>query len=65
EYNISINNRVWLRSSYTDLYSNNKWYTSKDGSLSLIDICFKEGNDSILGIWNQTELIYNFNLNGQ
>jgi hypothetical protein len=64
DYNISINNRVWLRSSYTSLYSNNQWYTSKDGTLILIDSYLKQGNDSILGEWNETELIYKLNQNG-
>lgn len=65
DYNISINNRVWLRSSYISLYSSNQWYTSKDGSLILIDFNFKQGNDSILGQWNETQLIYKLNQDGK
>ena len=64
-YNISINNRVWLRSSYTSLYSNNQWYSSKDGSLLLIDRHFNQGNDFYLGQWNETEFIYYLNINGK
>ncbi len=63
DYNISINNRIWLRSSYTGLYYNNQWYKTTDGSLRLIDKYLKEGNDLILGQWNETQLIYNFNEN--
>ncbi len=63
DYNISINNRVWLRSSYAGLYSNNQWYTSKDGTFRLIDLYLNEGNDSILGEWNETVLVYNLNEN--
>ncbi len=62
-YSILINNRIWLRSSYTSLYNSNQWYTTKDGSLCFISKDFKEGNHSILGEWNETQLIYNFNLN--
>jgi hypothetical protein len=63
-YSIIINKRVWLRSSFTSLYSNNQWYTTKDGSLRFISKSFEEGNDSFLGQWNETHLIYNFNFNG-
>ncbi|CAF3545783.1 unnamed protein product [Rotaria sp. Silwood1] len=65
EYNIIINNRVWLRSSYTCLYNNNKWLTSKDESLYLIDSYVKQGYDLILGEFNETNFIYNFNLNNK
>ena len=65
EYNISINNRVWLRSSYAALYTSNHWFTSKNGSLLLVDSSFKQGNDLILGQWNETELIYKLNQNGK
>ncbi|CAF0787041.1 unnamed protein product [Rotaria sordida] len=65
EYNIIINNRIWLRSSYTRLYNNNKWFTSEDGSLCLIDSYLKQGYDSILGEFNETQFIYNFNLNNK
>jgi hypothetical protein len=63
-YDIFISNRIWLRSSYTSLYSNNRWYSTSDGS-SLCLICkhLNRGNDSKLGEWNETELIYNYNLN--
>jgi hypothetical protein len=57
-YNITINNKLWLRSSYTGLYTNNQWFKSNDNSLDLIEIIFREGNDLKLGEWNQTEFIY-------
>ncbi|CAF1333687.1 unnamed protein product [Rotaria magnacalcarata] len=63
EYNLTINNRIWLRSSYTSLYTNNQWFTSKNQSLHLIDSIFKQDYDVLLGDWNETILIYNFNLN--
>ncbi|CAF1064276.1 unnamed protein product [Adineta steineri] len=62
DYNISINNRIWLRSSYTSLYNSNQWFTTKNNeSLHLIGKNFNEGDDLILGQWNETEFIYNFN----
>ncbi|CAF3069093.1 unnamed protein product [Rotaria sp. Silwood2] len=65
EYNIIINNQIWLRSSYTRIYNNNQWLTSKDGSLLLIDSYLKQGYDFILGEFNETFFIYNFNLNNK
>jgi hypothetical protein len=61
DYKIIVNNRVWLRSSYTALYNNNQWYKTTDGSLHLIEKFIREGNDLILGDWNETEFIYNLN----
>jgi len=63
EYNVTINNSVWFRSASTSLYVNNQWYTSTDDSLRLIDIHFESGNDRNLGKWNETQFIYNLNLN--
>jgi hypothetical protein len=57
-YNISVNNYVWLRSSHTALYVDNKWYSSNDSSLPLTSIAYAEGNDPNLGSWNETQLIY-------
>ncbi|CAF0933804.1 unnamed protein product [Adineta steineri] len=66
DYNISINNRIWLRSSYTSLYNSNQWFTTKNNeSLHLIGKNFNEGDDLILGQWNETEFIYNFNSDGK
>jgi len=63
DYNIIVNNRIWLRSSYTGLYNNNQWYKTNDGSLILIDKLNRKGNDLILGDWNETKFIYNLNNN--
>jgi len=63
-YSIIINNRVWLRSSYTGLYNNNQWYKTIDGSLVLIEKLFRQGNHFLLGDWNETEFIYNLNISG-
>ncbi|CAF3984657.1 unnamed protein product [Rotaria sordida] len=57
-YNISVNGRIWLRSAQTAIYTDDKWFSSADGSLSLINITYAQGNDSNLGIWNETQLIY-------
>jgi hypothetical protein len=27
EYNLTVNNRLWVRSSYTSLYTYNQWFT--------------------------------------
>jgi len=59
-YNISINNTVWLRSSRTSLYADNKWYSSDNDSLPLTSISTAQGNDPNLGSWNETQL--NFDL---
>jgi hypothetical protein len=57
EYNIYIKNRVWLRSSYTGVYSQNQWFKSNDQSLRLIDTHKANENDFNLGEWNQMKLI--------
>ncbi|CAF3313270.1 unnamed protein product [Rotaria socialis] len=58
EYNLTVNNRLWLRSSYTSLYTNNQWFTSKSQSLHLIDSIFKQGYDVLLEDWNEAIFIY-------
>jgi len=58
EYNISVNNHIWLRSSHTAIYVDNKWYSSDDNSLPLTNITYATGNDPNLGSWNETQLIY-------
>jgi hypothetical protein len=63
-YNISINNNLWLRSSRTALYVDNKWYSSDDNSLPLINMSTAQGTDPNLGSWNETQLNYNLVCNG-
>ena len=63
-YNISIDNSVWLRSAHTALYVDNKWYSSDDNSLRLINITTGQGNDSNLGSWNETQLNFDLVRNG-
>ena len=57
-YNVTVNNYLWFRSSWTSLYADNRWYSSEDGSLSFIDTQAASGNDPYLGEWNETQLIY-------
>ncbi|CAF3945609.1 unnamed protein product [Rotaria sordida] len=63
-YNININAHLWLRSSHTALYVDNKWYSSVDNSLPLINITYEQGYDLNLGSWNETRLIYDLLRNG-
>lgn len=63
-YNISIGDYRWLRSSRTALYADNHWYSSNDSSLPLIDTRIVQGYDSNLGSWNETQLIYSLNRGG-
>jgi hypothetical protein len=57
-YTIRINDKEWLRSSQTSLYLDNKWYSSDDQSLPLINITAGKGTDRYLGSWNETQLNY-------
>ena len=57
-FNISVNDRIWLRSSRTAIYVDNKWYSSDDNSLPLTNLDYTQGNDPNLGSWNETQLIY-------
>ncbi len=57
-YNISINGNIWLRSSRTALYVDNKWYSSDENSLPLTSTSTAQGNDPNLGSWNETQLNY-------
>ncbi len=57
-YNISVNGHIWLRSAYTALYVDNKWYSSDDNSLPLTNITSAQGNDPNLGSWSETQLNY-------
>ncbi len=57
-YNISIGDRLWLRSSRTAIYVDNTWYSSDNNSLPLTNVAYEQGNDPNLGGWNETQLIY-------
>ncbi|CAF1203111.1 unnamed protein product [Adineta steineri] len=57
-YNITINNRVWLRSSRTAIYVDNKWYSSDDNSLPLTGISHGSGFDPYLGNYTDIQLTY-------
>ncbi|CAM2722812.1 unnamed protein product [Rotaria socialis] len=57
-YNITIGNRVWLRSSRTAIYVDNKWYSSDDDSLPLTGISITSGFDPNLGDYRDFQLSY-------
>jgi hypothetical protein len=57
-YTIRINGKEWFRSSHTALYTDNKWYSSDNNSLPLVNITTGQGNDPNLGSWNETQLNY-------
>ncbi|CAF1203745.1 unnamed protein product [Rotaria sordida] len=61
EYSISVNNNIWLHSSSTALYVDDRWYSSNDSSLLLIDTLVFQGDDPDFGNWNETQLIYKLN----
>lgn len=63
-YKIIANDKIWLRSSYAALYTDNKWYSSEDNSLPLTSITTAQGNDPYLGNWNETQLNYDLARNG-
>jgi len=58
-YNITINNQLWLRSSRTAIYADDRWYSTENQSLSLVNITFGQGTDPNLGNWNETKLTFN------
>ncbi len=58
-YTITINNQLWLRSSRTAIYVDDRWYSTENKSLPLVNITFAEGIDPNLGNWNETKLTYN------
>ncbi|CAF4831166.1 unnamed protein product [Rotaria sp. Silwood1] len=64
EYSISVGNNIWLRSSSTALYVDDRWYSSNDSSLLLIDALVFQGDDPDFGNWNETQLIYKLNHGG-
>jgi len=58
-YNITVNNQLWLRSSRTAIYVDDRWYSTENNSLPLISITTAQGTDPILGAWNETKLTHN------
>ena len=64
-YNITVNNQVWLRSSRTAIYTDDRWYSTENNSLSLIDITTTHGLDPALGAWNETVFTYHLIRNQQ
>ena len=59
DYNITVNNQVWLRSSRTAIYVDDQWYSTENNSLALVGITTAEGTDPNLGHWNETKVTYN------
>ncbi|CAF3718368.1 unnamed protein product [Rotaria sp. Silwood1] len=57
-YNITIGRRVWLRSSRTAIYVDNKWYSSDDNTLPLTGISYTSGFDPNLGDYRDFQLSY-------
>jgi hypothetical protein len=64
EYRVSVDDRIWLRSFRTALFADERWYSSDDGSLPLIDTKLVRGTDPYLGEWNETQLIYELTRRG-
>jgi hypothetical protein len=58
DYNITIGGRVWLRSSRTAIYVDNKWYSSDDNSLPFTGITRTSGYDPQLGDYRDFQLRY-------
>jgi hypothetical protein len=59
EYNITIDNEVWLRSARTAIYVDDRWYSTDDNSLPLLNITGAQGTDPLLGNWNETQFVFN------
>ena len=59
KYNITVNNILWLRSSRTAIYADDRWYSTDNNSLPLASITTAQGTDPYLGSWNETKLTYN------
>ena len=58
-YNITINHQLWLRSSRTAIYVDDRWYSTENNSLPLVSITQAQGTDPYLGNWNETIVTYN------
>ena len=57
-YNITINNRVWLRSSRTEIHTDDRWYSTENNSFPLVEVTTAQGKDPILAAWNEMILTY-------
>lgn len=64
-YNITINQQLWLRSSRTAIYTDDRWFSTENNTLPLLDITTAHGLDPILGAWNETILTYHLTRNRQ
>lgn len=58
-FNITVNNKVWLRSSRTAIYVDDRWYSTENNTLPLVSIAQAQGTDPYLGLWNETVITYN------
>jgi hypothetical protein len=58
-YIIYVENQIWLRSSRTAIYVDDRWYSTDNNSLPLTSITVGQGSDPNLGGWNETKLTYN------
>jgi hypothetical protein len=58
-FDIIVANRLWLRSARTAIYADDRWYSSDENSLPLLNISTAQGTDPFLGLWNETQLNYN------
>ena len=58
-YNITVNNQLWLRSSRTAIYADDRWYSTETNSLPIVSIVEAQGTDPYLGSWNETRITYN------
>lgn len=58
-YIITVNNQPWFRSFRTAIYVDDRWYSTDNQSLPLVNVTTAQGTDSILGTWNETIFTYN------
>jgi len=56
-YSVLVNNKSWLNSGPYAFHFNDQWYSSSDGSLSLVASAVKSGED-ILGVYKETALTW-------
>ena len=63
-YNLSINDQIWLRSSHTAIYVDDRWYSSDVNTLKFENLSYAQGTDIYLGAWNETQLNYDLFHNG-
>lgn len=58
DYYVTINNQLWLRSARTAVYVDDRWYSTDNQSLPLVEMRTVQGTDPDLGSWNETQLVY-------